>query len=571
MAGLKTVLDELRRRGQPLRAYNLLVTLTRYHRVQGTEDIVEASKRVKEFLEEAGVEAKLEVFRGRLGLEESWFFSEPRGWRLGSAIVEKARSDGGWERIVSTDEHPLVAVVHSPPGSFEGRARLFRDHRSLEPTELPIFMRFSSETYFEAVGKGAKAVVASHTGPGIRYYGIFPAPDETPTAPAVSLPRDKAIGLDGERVRVTVEAEYRDPVAPILYAKVGEGPLRILVIAHVCHPTPGAHDNASGVAALSEALAILASREARLRELGVALEALIVPEYTGTALAFNRGIAGKDYVAAVSVDMVASRLDITGGSLNLYTSIHSLPSSFDPVLYRSLWTAYAKVKGFDAPSYPLHGVHAMPYSIGSDHDVPMSLGIPSSIVNEWPDHYYHTSLDSPENIEPNALATVASALAASLIVFGELAKDGRIMDVARSWATSRLEAAAVEAYTGTLPGAAADAARKLRDKGLAALEARLNSILGRGETEWPWERNVERTVRKGIVSSRFLRRSGSEAAAKLRSLPEQKRTVYTGIVALTLQATGSLEAARLEALVSRGVVLEEEPLNAVKSLIEGYG
>ena len=53
--------------------------------------------------------------------------------------------------------------------------------------------------------------------------------------------------------------------------------------------------------------------------------------------------------------------------------------------------------------------------MGSDHDVyqDSSFGIPAIYLNDWPDRYIHTNLDTAANIDPTKLKTAALIGAAS--------------------------------------------------------------------------------------------------------------------------------------------------------------
>ena len=93
----------------------------------------------------------------------------------------------------------------------------------------------------------------------------------------------KALELNRERIRVRVDAEYHTfPETPVLLARVGnEGDPVVLLVAHLCHPRPGAHDNASGVAALIEIMAALKAMKERLKENGISVIGVAAPEWTG--------------------------------------------------------------------------------------------------------------------------------------------------------------------------------------------------------------------------------------------------------------------------------------------------
>ncbi len=544
----------------------LVATISRLHRIQGSEGILLASEHVKMVLDEIGVESRLDVARGVIGLWNRWGMWEPRGWSLAGGVrVEKRRSDGGWEEVASTSHHPLVAVAHTPPGEVEARVRLVGREPAKQVKEERglVVLSFSSNDYYDLAGKGVELIVASHRGPGIRYYGVFPPPfQEEPKIIAVSLPLAKALSLDGEIVRVVSNTEYREPVTPVLHARLGDDSgVGVLLMAHICHPTPGAHDNASGVAVLVEVLRLLREHESYLREKGIRVDALIVPEYTGTAYAIDKKIIDiESTIAAMSIDMVGSKLDETGGSLNLYTSLLSLPSPLDPILYRSLWMAHADASAFDYGRYPTIGLYPMSYSMGSDHDVVAAIGIPASLVNEWPDKYYHTSLDTPEKLSPQMLAHTAAAIAASILT---LASRGlrEVSDLLEKWMQQQLDSMGIDLGLGLVSESRLEAYRRVVEKGVCETRARITRLQGRSSEGGCWEREVKIKVR-GPLSSRYLKLLGGEAGAKILEAGDEGQ-LARGLASIVLSATGNRQAVLLEAYASRGKQLKTELIEAL--------
>jgi hypothetical protein len=63
---------------------------------------------------------------------------------------------------------------------------------------------------------------------------------------------------------------------------------------------------------------------------------------------------------------------------------------------------------------PLRAMYSA-YTMGSDHDVyqDSSFGIPAIYLNDWPDRYIHTNLDTAANIDPTKLKRAALIGAAS--------------------------------------------------------------------------------------------------------------------------------------------------------------
>jgi len=475
MPGLSSLYREALAAANGLRGLETVATLSRLHRVQGSEELVIALEHLAGLLEELGVEAEVEVLRGPLGLWEHYGFWEPRGWRLGYAEVSARRSDGSWETIATTRETPLTAMVHSPPGTVEATATYTLPGRGggggVALTPEPGW-----EGYYVLTEQGYEAVIGFHTGPGTRYWGLYPPPfTDPPRAPAASIPGDKALNLHGEKLRVIVEAEYTLPVTPVLRATIGNpGDPQILILAHACHPSPGAHDNASGAAAAAETAAALAKESHVLKEKGVAATILLAPEWTGAAAAIQQGLLDPSQVAAaIALDMVAADPARTGGAARLVTSPPPLANPLDPVLDTLLRAADPTYRG------------TTPYEWGSDHDIAIGHGVPASLVNDWPDKYYHTSHDTPDHIDPTRLQATAAATAAAALALAT--QPAKAIEAAKTLTAHQLAAA-------VLNGGDQEAATQLARETAKHLEA-TRRLLEKAEPREPWQPELQPTHR----------------------------------------------------------------------------
>jgi len=553
MGALQQILQETSGVVDGLRAFELVSLLSRLHRVQGSDEVRVAGEHVAHMLEELDVEAHLENFRGPLGLYEHWGFWEPRGWRLYSAVLERKRSDGAWETIASTKETYLVAVVHSPPGIVEGEARLVGSPENYKGEQIPVVSSLAWEAYYKLVEAGAEAVIAFHERPGVRYWGLYPPFfQEPPSAPAVSIEYRKALELNREKIRVRVDAEYHTfPETPVLLARVGnEGDPAILLVAHLCHPRPGAHDNASGVAALVEIMAALKAMEERLKENGISVIGVAAPEWTGLAAAFTQGLVDADnLLTALSIDMVGAKLDVVGGVLQLVGSPPPLTSLLDPVLDAAL---SASVGG------PYVGLRE--YEWGSDHDVAIGMGIPGSLVNEWPDRFYHSSLDTPDNLSPWRLVAIARAVVSAIVVLGE--KLDKVLEAAKASTSAYIYRASVS--DALAEGSALEAARKLAEYSRAYLESIRHGLRG-GEVEQQWSRDIDVATRPPITRT-FLYLRGGEAGKKILGLDERERNGIKAMMTIAA-ATGSMEIAKLYYQMKTGKLPREEPVELAKSIL----
>jgi hypothetical protein len=190
----------------------------------------------------------------------------------------------------------------------------------------------------------------------------------------------------------------------------------------LCHPQPSANDNASGSAAVLE----LARTLHRLIDSGTlppprrSIRMLLVPEMTGTyAYLATHEDRLKRIVAGINLDMVGQNQEACGSVFVVEHTPAAHPSFAGHLLerLRQEWIDGAPNLAATA-SYPLFRYAATPFSGGSDHyilSVP-SVGIPTPMLIQWPDRYWHTSEDTLGKVDPEMLG-MAGALAASYAYF----------------------------------------------------------------------------------------------------------------------------------------------------------
>ncbi|MCR4403333.1 MAG: DUF4910 domain-containing protein [Firmicutes bacterium] len=216
------------------------------------------------------------------------------------------------------------------------------------------------------------------------------------------------------RVKAVVEARLfpgeMHVVTGLIPGSDSEGG-EVLIIAHLCHPKPGANDNASGCGLAMEiaralADAIAAGRLPRPR-LGVRL--MFVPEMYGTMAYLERHPGwAKRVRAGVNLDMVGESRD-TMSVANLVSTPWSLPSPVNDV-------AAFYMKAVAVRGRPYEGSEASEswhyniagFSGGSDHYIltDSSFKVPCVYIGHWPDRFYHSSRDTIEHLDAQELLRV---------------------------------------------------------------------------------------------------------------------------------------------------------------------
>jgi peptidase M28-like protein len=263
--------------------------------------------------------------------------------------------------------------------------------------------------------------------------------------------RERLAAGRGVELEVEIESRRFATTIPLISARLpGTRPGEVLIVSHLCHPQPSANDNASGAAANLEAARTLAA----LRDRGAlaanrrSVRFLWVPELAGTYAWLGRDQRrARDTVAAVNLDMVGQYQERCGSTFLLEHPPCFAASFAEELLLRIREQAVDWVPSYSGPGhYSMTRMAEVPYSGGSDHVVFVdpATGVPCPMLIQWPDRYYHSSLDTPDKTDPGSLALAlrcAATYAAFLAQSGE-AEGSWLLDMAGRGARRRLLAAA---------------------------------------------------------------------------------------------------------------------------------
>ena len=233
---------------------------------------------------------------------------------------------------------------------------------------------------------------------------------------------------------------------------------------HLDHQRPGANDNASGCATILEVARTLQKliSEGKLARPARTIRFIFPPEIEGTMALLNgkwarfepipykderTGIystvsppvpeadspvllSGADLArrikAVVHMDMVGGGPEtkavfhVTRGPMSLPSFVQDVAWAFAEWVNEETYefaatgkAAYPLVSA-EGGKEPLRAEYSA-YTMGSDHDVyqDSSFGIPAIYLNDWPDRFIHTNLDSATNIDATKLKQVGFIGAAS--------------------------------------------------------------------------------------------------------------------------------------------------------------
>lgn len=212
----------------------------------------------------------------------------------------------------------------------------------------------------------------------------------------------------GFKVRLFIESELKVGKLQVLRVKFkGSHDKKVGIVAHLCHPSPGANDNASGAA-----LALHLCRELSKKRLSYDVDVILLPEFYGSlpyASQYN------DYEFVINLDMVGEDQQKTGSTLMLHETPPLLNTLYDELLYDSMMLfAPTSSDSFSRRFF------RSAFKSGSDHSVFENYSVPSPFLGQWPDRYYHTSEDTPDKCDPIMFEWVGSAVLRTIELAGEV-------------------------------------------------------------------------------------------------------------------------------------------------------
>lgn len=431
-------------------AWQMVADLSRFHRIQASPGYRQAAQWVHEHLAQAGLEAKILSYPAD-EQTQFWAWRSFQEWDCTEATLHLVAPADEARSLADFRACPISLIQRS--ASFEGEAEVVLledgveedDYDGLDIAGKVVLSRGDLRRVWELAVKQRGALGILFDGmravdpvrpegdlADIRQYTSFWwQPGDKTCFGFVLTPRQgqalRRLVKKAEEpvhVRVRVTSRLYDGAMEVVQADIrGQTDAKILVVAHLCHPRPSANDNASGAAAALEAArtlqALIASGD--LPRPTRTVRFLWVPEINGT-YAYLAGHEKdlEQFIAGVNLDMVGEDQGQTGSSW-LIERPPEAAASFAPDLLVRLRQDLLTLKGMAdvAPShtglgaYPLYRQAEAPFSGGSDHFIlsDPSVGVPTPMLIQWPDRFYHTSADTPDRTDPNSLARAGSLAA----------------------------------------------------------------------------------------------------------------------------------------------------------------
>ena len=283
-----------------------------------------------------------------------------------------------------------------------------------------------------------------------RYDAIWPDGEEKEQATfGFSLTQADGLKLKGMleegktvKVKAKVDASLKAGKIEVLSALIpGEEKTKeFWVVAHVCHPYPGANDNASGSGAIMEALRVISQliAEKKIPKPSYSIRFIWMPEWSGTIYFIDREKDSlKNCIGMLNMDMVGADPAKAGSTLHLFRTPFSLPTTFNNVVrYWCETEAKRKDNRREGGTMAPLPFEFSKYSAGSDHFMltDSTVGIPAVMLNQEPDRFYHTSTDSIDKIDTRQMgyASRIAALTSLSMVLPKHVYEETIMTLARN-------------------------------------------------------------------------------------------------------------------------------------------
>jgi hypothetical protein len=441
--------------------------LTLHHRMRGSRGFRAAAEHVRDKLQAAGL-SQVEIWQ--LPADGTVFYGTQRSrpaWDADFAELWEQEKDGdGWAdsvRVASWEARPVTLAQDSASG--EAAADLVDASAGTSESDyVGKDVRGKLVLVSSQPGAAYPLAVDTHGAAGLVSYAqnqvtawykedetlvrwghlaTFPAPKTFAFMVSLKQARDWQARLaQGKTVhlRASVQAgqhpgsyDITTGVIPGTDKKDEE----IVFSCHLDHLRPGANDNASGCATITEVARTLAKliRERKIAPPHRTIRFVYPPEIEGTIVLLNaHPELARRAKAVIHMDMVGGDTEITKSVFHVTRSPKSLPTFVNDVseafgrFVNEQSYAFAATGAAPYPLVDPEGskralqAEIVDYTEGSDHQVwaEGSWRVPAIYLNDWPDRYIHTHADELSHIDATKLRRAAFLGAASALYLANL-------------------------------------------------------------------------------------------------------------------------------------------------------
>ncbi|MFX1285927.1 MAG: DUF4910 domain-containing protein [Promethearchaeota archaeon] len=428
---------------------NMVSRISQYHRIQGSSGYFEAAKYIQSVLNKNGLETRLYEFPAN-GSWEHWGWIAPISWNItsGECWITKPVK----KRLCNYQNVPMSVITHSNPCDFEaslvdaGKGDQVGDYEKAKD-KIALITGSPRKIFHLAAEHGVKGLIlhpneeraANLMLNTVQYDGFWPiAENLSKVTSGFSISNKQALELkkylevnEEVLVRFKINAGFsiNNGKLHVLEAiiKGSKKPLEeIILISHLCHPSAGANDNASGSASLAELILSLNRMiiKGELPQPEKTLKFLWVPEFSGTIpwlKLYDDQRNQRKIISVFNLDMVGESPRKIGTPLTINCPSCATPSYLKALLNNAAKCTSEKmtVSYEDGRIFRLN-YRLNPFAGGSDHLIfnDRHFSIPSVMLGHE-DPFHHSSADSIDKVDPyecKSAAIIAGSAAFSLSV-----------------------------------------------------------------------------------------------------------------------------------------------------------
>ncbi|HVP56765.1 MAG TPA: DUF4910 domain-containing protein [bacterium] len=423
------------------RSFGHVVSISQFHRIQASPGFRKAAEYCVDNMLEKSPNALVTHYPAEYGAR-FWHYPSFEEWYGKRGVLKILSPEDLAGKIADFEECPISLIQRSIPTPAEGittelvyvgDGRNAKGYRGARGKLAICDSHNPHDVYDAALKAGVAGIVLYRQRPleplrkgfgveGARQYNSFWWQERdlfgfvlTPEQGQHLVSYLTSPKADRKPLKVWAQVEssrYPGTIEVVTSAIPGREAKEIILMAHLCHPQPSAGDNGSGVGALLEAHRVLCHliQKGDLPRPRYGIRFLLMPEITGTFayLARSRGIR-RQLLFGLNLDMVGQCQEITGSTLCVEAPAMAAASFTPYFLEEVARRAFRGSKNLAGASNLLSArVELTPFSGGSDHMIfsDPKVGVPTPMLLQWPDKYYHTSADTPDKVSPDMLRRI---------------------------------------------------------------------------------------------------------------------------------------------------------------------
>lgn len=426
------------------RTKRMVEILSTYHRIQASSGLLSAIKVIQKELKVIGDQNCKIIEYIADGKKRYYDWNTPFPWEIKDGFLKLIEPE---EKILCRfTETPVSIATHSKSVDIiaeivdigEGKEKDFKDKdikgkivlTSGSPRSL--IERMHKNEAIGILGYPTEQRAAGHAHL-IQYLGIWPnAENVDKSSFGFSLSRKQALELlnhlkRGKKVEVHAKIDAKlEPGKMQILSTMIEGTKipeeEIILIAHICHPSPSANDNASGSALLLEVFRTIFEliKQSKLPPPERSLRFLWVPEFNGSLPWIENQSKKETWKPqfCINLDMVGEHPAIIGEPFTVHQASITTPFYLNDVINCAVNLIKDNRKAIEQGGWQHPWNYRFKsFSGGSDHvlfnDEPTRI---PAVMFGHNDQFWHTNLDTVEKVDATELKRVGLVTTISAVL-----------------------------------------------------------------------------------------------------------------------------------------------------------